>query len=77
MDVIMHMNVSKQRRFLRLAGIVSIGMTAVVVAADELLQYLPQGYTSLLPLGDLAPWRLLLGNTLVVLAIPLSAVGYC
>jgi hypothetical protein len=51
-------------------------LTVVIVASDELLQYLPQGYASLQPLGELAAWRLLLGNALGVLAIPLSVIGY-
>jgi hypothetical protein len=51
-------------------------VAAITVAADELLQYLPQGYASLLPLRDIAAWRLLSGNALGVLAIPLTAIGY-
>ena len=72
----MQVNVGKQRRFLRLTGVVSIVVAAFMVAADELLQYLPQGYASLLPWRELAAWRLLSGNALGVLAIPLSAIGY-
>jgi hypothetical protein len=56
--------------------VLGIILTVVIVAADELLQYLPQGYASLLSLGALPPWRLLFGNALGVLAIPLSVIGY-
>jgi hypothetical protein len=72
----MQINVGQQRRFLRLAGVLSIIVTVVIVAADEILQYLPQGYASLQPLRALPPWRLLFGNALGVLAIPLSVIGY-
>ena len=72
----MQANMGTQRQFLRLTGMVSMVVAAVTVAADELLQYLPQGYASLLPWREIAAWRLFSGNTLGVLAIPLSAIGY-
>ena len=72
----MQIHVEKLRRFFRITGVISIVLTMVIIVADELLQYLPQGYASLLPLEELAPWRLLVGNALGVLAIPLSVIGY-
>ena len=72
----MRANVGTQRRLLRLTGVVSMVVAVVTVAADELLQYLPQGYASLLPWREIAAWRLLSGSALSVLAIPLSAIGY-
>jgi len=72
----MQTSIETQKRFLRLTGVVSIVVAAVAVAADELLQYLPQGYASLLNWREIATWRLLSGNALGVLAIPLSAIGY-
>jgi hypothetical protein len=72
----MRANIGTQRRVFRLTGVVSMVMAVVMVAADELLQYLPQGYASLLPWREIVAWRLLSGNALGVLAIPLSAIGY-
>jgi hypothetical protein len=64
------------KRLLRLTGIVSILIALITVAADELLQYSPQGYASYLYYRDIVFWRVLSGDLLGVLAIPLAAIGY-
>jgi hypothetical protein len=62
---------------LRLAGIASIGAALIAVAGDEILQYSPQGYSSLADVERALPfWRLLTGEMLGVLGIPLCLVGY-
>jgi hypothetical protein len=71
------MNTWTQQRSSRLAGIASIGAALIAVAGDEILQYSPQGYSSLADVERALPfWRLLTGEMLGVLGIPLCLVGY-
>jgi hypothetical protein len=65
------------RYVLRAAGIVSIGAALLAVAGDELSQYSAQGYASLAAVERALPlWRLLTGEMLGVLGIPLCLIGY-
>jgi len=64
------------KRLLRLTGVVSILIALLLVAGDELLQYSPQGYASYLSYRDISFWRVLSGDLLGVLGIPLVAIGY-
>lgn len=73
----MTMNTWTQQRSLRLASIASIGAALIAVAGDEILQYSPQGYSSLADVERTLPfWRLLTGEMLGVLGIPLCLLGY-
>jgi hypothetical protein len=71
----MSMKVWKLRP-LRLAGMVSLLAALLAVAGDEILQYSPQGYNPLAINLNLPFWRLLTGEMLGVLGIPLCLVGY-
>lgn len=62
---------------LRLASIVSIGVALIAVAGDEISQYSSQGYVSIAAVERGLPfWRLLTGEMLGVLGIPLCLIGY-
>src|SRR5205809_203116 len=66
-----------QQRVFRTAGIASIGAALLAVAGDELSQYSPQGYASIADIERALPfWRLLTGEMLGVLGIPLCLIGY-
>jgi hypothetical protein len=75
-DVTMTSKVWTQKQWLRLTGVLSIVVALITVAADELLQYSPQGYSSYLYYRDIVSWRVFLGVLSGVFAIPLSAIGY-
>ena len=73
----MTMKTWTQQRSLRLASIASIGAALIAVAGDEILQYSPQGYSFLVDVERALPfWRLLTGEMLGVLGIPLCLLGY-
>lgn len=65
-----------QQRILRTAGITSIIVALATMAADEILQYWPEGYASLAYYQVLPLWRLFTGHLLGVLTIPLCLIGY-
>ena len=65
-----------QQRVLRICGVISIGIALITVAADEILQYWPQGYRSLAYNQVLPLWRIFTGHLLGILAIPLCLIGY-
>lgn len=64
------------QRTLRATGILSIIVALAAMAADEILQYWPQGYASLTYYQTLPFWRLFAGHLLGVLTIPLCLIGY-
>jgi hypothetical protein len=73
----MIMKTWSQQHVLRLASITSIAVALIAVAGDEILQYSPQGYSSIAAVERALPfWRLLTGEMLGVLGIPLCLVGY-
>ena len=63
-------------RHLRVMGLLSIGAALLALAADEILQYTPQGYATLAFTQNLPLWRMFTGHLLGVLAIPLCLTGY-
>lgn len=65
-----------QRHLLRVVGLVSVGAALLAMAADEILQYTPQGYATLAFTHNLPLWRMFTGHLLGVLAIPLCITGY-
>jgi hypothetical protein len=66
-----------RQRVFRVAGSASIGAALLAVAGDEVSQYSPQGYASLADIERALPfWRLLTGEMLGVLGIPLCLIGY-
>ncbi len=73
----MHNKEWTQLRTLRIAGVLSIGAALLAVVGDELSQYSPLGYASLMDIERTLPfWRLLTGEMLGVLGIPLCLIGY-
>ena len=58
-------------------GIASVGGALLAVAGDEISQYSPQGYASVAAVERALPWwRLLTGEMLGVLGVPLCLIGY-
>lgn len=73
----MGMNGWTQQDVFRMAGCDSVGAALLAVAGDEFLQYLPQGASSLADIEKSLPlWRLLTGEMLGILGIPLCLIGY-
>ena len=73
----MEMQARTHPRLFRLTGIASIGAALLAVAGDEISQYSPHGYASLADVERTLPlWRLLTGEMLGVLGIPLCLIGY-
>src|SRR5579884_2552501 len=65
------------QRVWRTAGLASIGAALLAFVGDELSQYSPQGYASLVAVERSLPfWRVLTGEMLGVLGIPLCLIGY-
>src|SRR5260370_40576258 len=76
-DLVMVIKSWTQQRSFHLISVVSILVAFIAVAGDEILQYSPQGYSSLADVERTLPfWRLLTGEMLGVLGIPLCLVGY-
>lgn len=66
-----------QQHMFRTAGIASIGAALLAVVGDELSQYSSRGYASIADVERTLPfWRLLTGEMLGVLGIPLCLIGY-
>lgn len=66
-----------QQRAWRTAGLASIGAALLAFVGDELSQYSSQGYASLAMVERSLPfWRVLTGEILGVLGIPLCLIGY-
>lgn len=66
-----------QQCVFRTASSASVAAALLAVAGDELSQYSPQGYASLTDVERALPfWRLLTGEMLGVLGIPLCLIGY-
>lgn len=67
---------TRQRVLLTVGG-AGIGAALLAVAGDEISQYSPQRYTSFAELARAMPlWRLLSGELLGIVSIPLCLLGY-